>query len=61
MKLSKIQASLMAAAAMTMAGCTSYEIDMPENPEPAVGHEVSTMVVYEANPRLFSQNIECFP
>ncbi|MDE6040043.1 MAG: alpha-amylase [Muribaculaceae bacterium] len=61
MKLSKIQASLMAAAAMTMAGCTSYEIDMPENPEPAVGHEVSTMVVYEANPRLFSQNNECFP
>lgn len=51
--------TLMAAAVLLATGCTSYEIDMPENPEaPVVGNEVSTNVVYEANPRLFAEN-EC--
>lgn len=40
-------------------GCTSYEIDMPKNPaEPIIGNEVSSDVVYQANPRFFAEN-EC--
>ena len=43
-----------AAAALVMGGCTSYEIDMPENPEPPViGREVSSNVIYQANPGFF--------
>lgn len=47
----------MVSAAMLMAGaCTSYEIDMPENPEPPkVGREVSKEVAYQANPRFFGE------
>ncbi|MDE5876168.1 MAG: alpha-amylase [Muribaculaceae bacterium] len=45
--------------ALTMTGCTSYEIDMPVNPaEPIVGNEVSTNVIYQANPRFFGEH-EC--
>lgn len=45
-----------AAALIGTASCTSYEIDMPENPEaPKVGREVSTNVIYQANPRFFGQ------
>ncbi len=41
-------------AALAVTGCESYEIDMPTNPEePVVGAEVSTNVIYEANPRFF--------
>ena len=37
--------------------CTSYEIDMPANPEPpVVGREVSKEVAYQANPAFFGQN-----
>ncbi|MDE5796096.1 MAG: alpha-amylase, partial [Muribaculaceae bacterium] len=47
------------AAALAMTGCTSYEIDMPANPaEPIVGNEVSTNVIYQANPRFFGEH-EC--
>ncbi len=55
-----IKSSFIAAvAAIAATGCTSYEIDMPANPpEPVVGNEVSTNVVYQANPRFFAQN-EC--
>ena len=45
---------MVAAAALMMGGCTSYEIDMPENPEaPVVGREVSKNVIYQANPGFF--------
>lgn len=45
---------MVAAAALVMGGCTSYEIDMPANPEPpAVGREVSKNVIYQANPGFF--------
>lgn len=52
--------SIMVSAALLAAGaCTSYEIDMPENPEPpVVGREVSKQVAYQANPRFFGDN-EC--
>lgn len=44
-------------ASMVLTSCTSYEIDMPENPEvPVAGKEVSTNTVYEANPRFFGTN-----
>lgn len=43
-----------AVAAFAATGCTSYEIDMPSNPaEPTIGNEVSTNVIYQANPRFF--------
>ena len=46
-----------AVAAFAATGCTSYEIDMPANPaEPVVGEEVSTNVIYQANPRFFGDN-----
>ncbi|MDE6682910.1 MAG: hypothetical protein K2J87_05740, partial [Muribaculaceae bacterium] len=49
-----IKASMVAAAALVMGGCTSYEIDMPANPEPpVVGREVSKNVIYQANPGFF--------
>ena len=45
---------MVAAAAMMMGGCTSYEIDMPANPEPpVVGREVSSNVIYQANTGFF--------
>lgn len=45
-----------AAVLVGAASCTSYEIDMPENPEaPTVGREVSTNTIYQANPRFFGQ------
>lgn len=44
-------------AALAATACTSYEIDMPENPvAPEVGTEVSTNVIYQANPRFFGEN-----
>lgn len=44
-------------AALAATACTSYEIDMPENPvAPEVGTEVSTNVIYQANPRFFAEN-----
>lgn len=46
-----------AIAAVAATGCTSYEIDMPSNPDqPTVGREVSTNVIYQANPRFFADN-----
>lgn len=45
---------------MAATACTSYEIEMPENPQPpALGREVSHNVLYQANPRFFGQN-DCF-
>ncbi|MDE5843321.1 MAG: alpha-glucosidase C-terminal domain-containing protein [Muribaculaceae bacterium] len=53
MKASNILFSAALASAL-LTGCTSYEIDMPANPEPpAVGREVSTDVIYQANPAFF--------
>lgn len=58
MKTKKIS-SILATVALAVTGCTSYEIDMPANPEaPAVGPEVSSNVIYQANPRFFGDN-EC--
>ena len=58
MKIKKIS-SILATVALAVTGCTSYEIDMPANPEaPAVGPEVSSNVIYQANPRFFGDN-EC--
>lgn len=59
MKKSLRSSFLAAVAAIAVTGCTSYEIDTPDNPpEPVVGNEVSTNVIYQANPRFFAQN-EC--
>ena len=42
------------AAALTMTGCTSYEIDMPANQaQPIVGKEVSKNVIKHAKPSFF--------
>lgn len=41
-------------AATLLSACTSYEIEMPSNPEPPVeGPEVSSAVIYEVNPRFY--------
>lgn len=57
MKNIKISAFMAAIAAVAATGCTSYEIDMPSNPDqPVVGREVSTNVIYQANPRFFADN-----
>lgn len=57
MKNIRISAFMAAIAAVAASGCTSYEIDMPSNPDqPAVGREVSTNVIYQANPRFFADN-----
>lgn len=52
-------AALIAAAAILAPSCTSYEIDMPDNPAPPVaGPEVSSTVVFQANPRFYG-NSDC--
>lgn len=57
--MNKIISAIAAVAALAATGCTSYEIDMPENPTPpAIGNEVSSNVIYQANPRFFGEN-EC--
>lgn len=57
--MNKIASFIATVAAFAAAGCTSYEIDMPANPaEPVIGNEVSTNVIYQANPRFFGDN-EC--
>lgn len=56
--MNKITTLLATVAAFAATGCSSsYEIDMPSNPtEPVVGSEVSTNVIYQANPRFFGEN-----
>lgn len=55
--MNKLKSIIAAVAAIAATGCTSYEIDMPENPEaPVIGNEVSTNVIYQANPRFFGEN-----
>ena len=55
--MNKIATMIAAVAAFAATGCTSNEIDMPANPaEPTVGEEVSTNVIYQANPRFFGEN-----
>lgn len=57
--MNKIASFIATVAAFAATGCTSYEIDMPANPaEPVIGNEVSTNVIYQANPRFFGDN-EC--
>lgn len=57
--MNKILSTIAAVAAFAATGCTSYEIDMPENPAPPeIGNEVSSNVIYQANPRFFGEN-EC--
>lgn len=57
--MNKIASFIATVAAFAATGCTSYEIDMPANPaESVIGNEVSTNVIYQANPRLFGDN-EC--
>ncbi len=57
--MNKITSFIATVAAFAATGCTSYEIDMPANPaEPVIGNEVSTNVIYQANPRFFGDN-EC--
>lgn len=54
MKTIKILSLTALMAASALVGCTSYEIEMPANPEPpTVGREVSTNVIYQANPAFF--------
>lgn len=55
--MNKIISFIASVAAIAATGCTSYEIDMPENPAaPVIGNEVSTNVIYQANPRFFGEN-----
>lgn len=57
--MNKSVLSIASVVAVAATGCTSYEIDMPSDPDaPVVGSEVSTEVVYQANPRFFGEN-EC--
>ena len=57
--MNKITSIIATVAALAATACTSYEIDMPANPEPpTVGREVSSNVIYQANPRFFGEN-EC--
>lgn len=57
--MNKIASFIATVAAFAATGCTSYEIDMPAKPaEPVIGNEVSTNVIYQANPRFFGDN-EC--
>lgn len=57
--MNKINAIIASVAALAVTACTSYEIDMPANPEsPVIGNEVSSNVIYQANPRFFAEN-EC--
>lgn len=60
MIMNKTISTIAAVAALAATGCTSYEIDMPDNPTPpAIGNEVSSNVIYQANPRFFGEH-ECF-
>ena len=55
--MNRILLTIAAVAAFAATGCTSYEIDMPQNPEPPViGREVSENVIYQANPRFFGES-----
>ena len=55
--MNKITSIIATVAAFAATGCTSYEIDMPANPAaPVIGDEVSTNVIYQANPRFFGDN-----
>ena len=55
--MNKIISFIASVAAIAATGCTSYEIDIPENPAaPVIGNEVSTNVIYQANPRFFGEN-----
>lgn len=55
--MNKITSFIASVAAIAATACTSYEIDMPENPAaPVMGNEVSTNVIYQANPRFFGEN-----
>ena len=55
--MNKIISFIASVGAIAATGCTSYEIDMPENPAaPVIGNEVSTNVIYQANPRFFGEN-----
>lgn len=57
--MNKINAIIASVAILVATACTSYEIDMPADPEPpVVGNEVSSNVIYQANPRFFAEN-EC--
>lgn len=57
MKRIKPKSFIAAMAALALSGCTSYEMDMPDNPAaPVVGREVSTNVIYQANPRFFGDH-----
>ena len=52
--MNKFALFIASVAAFATTACTSYEIDMPENPAvPVVGNEVSSNVIYQANPRFF--------
>lgn len=52
--MSKIIAAV---AVFAATGCSSHATDMPLNPvDPTVGNEVSTNVIYQANPRFFGEN-----
>lgn len=56
--MKQITTALAIVAAFAATGCTSYEMDMPLNPTPAVGPEVTANIVYQVNPRFFGNN-EC--
>ena len=51
------KAFILAMSAAALTGCGSDDMDMPSNPAlPETGAEVSTSVIYQANPRFFAKS-----
>ncbi|MDE6381267.1 MAG: hypothetical protein K2L57_00205 [Muribaculaceae bacterium] len=51
------KAFILAMSAASLTGCGSDDMDMPSNPAlPETGAEVSTSVIYQANPRFFAKS-----
>lgn len=56
--MKQLTTALALVATFAATSCTSYEMDMPLNPTPEVGSEVTSNVIYQVNPRFFG-NSDC--
>lgn len=54
----KIKTTIAAVAAIAATACNSSDPEIPQNPEPIIGKEVSTNIIYQVNPRFFGE-IDC--